>query len=411
MPATTSAILNQIPEFADYFVELYKEFHQHPEISMKETWTVERIEQELNYYGLEATRVGGTGTVTMIENGDGPTIGFRADTDGLPMVEKTGVDWASTVTASDADGNKVGVMHGCGHDTHITCALLLAKLMHENRDAWAGTLIIIFQPGEEIGAGANAMVKDGLWEKFPKPEAIFGQHIWPGLADEVTLSHGTAMSMADSLKVTVHGKQAHGSQPENAIDPIVLGAHMVTRLQTVVSREVAGSDMVVLTVGTFNAGTKENIIPETATFKLNIRTQDEAVRERVLEAVDRILKGEAIASGAPEPTVEPMYRFPRCDNDVQLAKDLEQRFRESLGKDKVNVSGPATGSEDFGILGDSIDVPYVFWFWGAYSDAKYKGPGSVAGNHSPFFVTDVPEQSLTTGIKASLTAVLSRLGK
>lgn len=407
----TADMLEELTSLTSYFVDLYKEFHQHPELSMQEEWTVDRIETELKSYGIQPIRVGGTGTVALLENGDGPVVAFRADTDGLPMQEKTGLAYASTATGTLPDSGTVPVMHGCGHDTHITSALVATNLLHENRDAWSGTVIMIFQPGEEIGAGAQAMIDDGMWEKFPRPAVIYGQHVWPGAADEVTISLGTAMSMADSLKVTVHGKQAHGSQPENAIDPIVLGAHMITRLQTVVSREVAGSDMVVLTIGRFNGGTKENIIPETAEFTINIRTQDESVREKVLAAVDRILKGEAAASGAPEPTIDLMYRFPRCDNNRTHAEALAQAMRYNLGVDKVNIAGPVTGSEDFGLFGDSIGVPYVYWFWGAYSKEKLADPAGVSGNHSPYFATDIPEVCLTTGITAALTAVLSKVGK
>src|SRR5699024_973126 len=198
-----------------------------------------------------------------------------------------------SATGTLPDGTVTPVMHACGHDTHISAGLEIARLLTQHRDEWGGTVVMLFQPGEETAAGASAMVADGLWDRVPKPEAVYGQHGWPGTAGTVNISVGTAMAMADSLRVTVHGRQAHGSQPENAIDPIVLGASIVTRLQTVVSREVAGSDMAVLTVGTFHAGTKENIIPARAVLELNIRTFEPDVRERVLSAVRRIISGEA----------------------------------------------------------------------------------------------------------------------
>ncbi|MGO1764250.1 MAG: amidohydrolase, partial [Brevibacterium yomogidense] len=299
--ALPSEITSSLEEGLDALVELYREFHTAPELSMQEHRTAEAIAVRLRSYGLEPQTVGGTGVVAVIENGEGPVVAFRADTDGLPIEEATGLSYASAATGTLPDGTVTPVMHGCGHDTHISAGLEIARLLTNHRDAWAGTVVMLFQPGEETAAGAAAMVEDGLWDRVPQPEAVYGQHVWPGVAGTVNLSIGTAMAMADSLRVTVHGRQAHGSQPENAIDPIVLGASMVTRLQTVVSREVAGSDMAVLTVGTFHAGMKENIIPAKAVLELNIRTFETDVRERVLAAVRRIISGEAQAAGAPEP--------------------------------------------------------------------------------------------------------------
>src|SRR5699024_6707711 len=257
--------------------------------------------------------------------------------------------------------------HGCGHDTHITVGLALARLLTGHRDAWSGRVVLLFQPGEETSEGAQAMLDDGLWEKLPRPAAVYGQHVWPIAAGTVNISSGTAMAMSDCLRVTVHGVQAHGSQPENAVDPIVLGAYIITRLQTVVSREISGRAMAVLTVGTFHGGLKENIIPDSAEFTLNVRTFDEKVRERVLSAITRIVHAEAEASGAPEPHIERMHRFARCYNDPNLTNSLIADLQNELGDENVNVVPPATGSEDFGRLGDTIDVPYVYWMFGALS--------------------------------------------
>ncbi|WP_029090156.1 amidohydrolase [Brevibacterium album] len=404
-----TTILDDLAAGMDDLETLYREFHQMPELSMEEHRTAEKISEHLRGLGLEPFLCGGTGVVAELRNGEGPVVAYRADTDGLPIEEDTGLPYASTATGVLPDGTETKVMHGCGHDTHISTGLELARLLTEHRDAWSGTVVFLFQPGEETSAGAVAMVEDDLWDRVSVPEVAYGQHVWPGVAGTVNVSVGTAMAMADSLEVTVHGRQAHGSQPEASIDPIVLGAHMVTRLQTVVSREISGSDMAVVTVGTFHAGTKENIIPDRAVFKINIRTFEPAVRDKVLEAVKRILEGEALASGAPAPTVREMYRFPRCFNDEAEARSLIGALRAELGEDAVRETPPVTGSEDFGVFPDSLGIPGVYWFFGGYS-AETVENGIPGGNHSPFFGPDDVRTSLTTSVRAGLTAILSRVG-
>ena len=389
--------------------ELYRHLHAHPELSMQETHTAAFILEKLNHLGLETFMCGGTGVVGILRNGDGPVVGYRADTDGLPMQEDTGLDYASTTTGALADGTAVPVMHGCGHDTHITVGLTAAQLLTENRDAWTGTVVFIFQPGEETGEGAEAMVEDGLWDKAPKPSIIYGQHVWPGLAGTVNISKGTAMAMADSWRVTVHGKQAHGSQPERSIDPIVLGAHMVVRIQTIVSREVHPMKSAVVTIGTFHGGLKENIIPATAEFTLNVRTFDVDVRERVLGSLRRIISAEAAASGAPKPVIEEITSFPQCYNDPDSTSDLMAVLAEVLGEDAVIESPPVMGSEDFGLLAEAIGVPSVYWFFGGYLQDRLDGESAPPGNHSPFFAP-VIEPTLTTGVRAAMTALLSKVG-
>lgn len=389
--------------------DIYKHLHAHPELSMQETRTAEYIREKLDGLGLETFLCGGTGVVGILRNGDGPVVGYRADTDGLPIQEDTGLDFASTATGTMPDGAVVPVMHGCGHDTHITVGLTAARLMTENRDDWAGTAVFIFQPGEETAAGAKAMVEDGLWDRAPKPAVIYGQHVWPGLAGTVNLSKGTAMAMADSWKVTVHGKQSHGSQPEQSIDPIVLGAHMVVRIQTIVSRQVHPMKSAVVTIGTFHGGLKENIIPASAEFTLNVRTFDHDVRDLVLGSLRRIISAEAAASGAPEPTIEEISSFPQCYNDPASAEDLMTALAEVLGKDAVLETPPVMGSEDFGLLAEAIGVPSVYWFFGGHPQEAFDGEHPPAGNHSPFFAP-VIEPTLTTGVRAAMTALLSKLG-
>ncbi|MCQ9367992.1 amidohydrolase [Brevibacterium sp. 50QC2O2] len=399
---------------APAMLETYKHFHAHPELSMQETQTSAEIEQAVQALGYETFRCAGTGVVAVLRNGEGQTIAYRADIDGLPIEEDTGSDFASRARGTLADGTETFVMHGCGHDTHITVGLETAKLMAEHQDLWSGTLVLLFQPAEETAAGSAAMVADGLWDRAPRPDAIYGQHVWPGRAGTVDLMLGTAMATADSLEVTVYGKQAHGSQPEASIDPIVLGASMVTRLQTIVSRELGAQESAVVTVGSFHGGLKENIIPDKAVFTINVRTLDHGVRVRVNDAIRRIIAAEAQASGAPEPQIRELYQFPECDNDPQLAADLDAALRAELGEDSVINPSPRMGSEDFGTFGAAIDVPYVFWFFGSNDAAQLEAAGGVKGvpgNHSPFFMpSDVP-LTLATGARAALTALFGRLGK
>lgn len=404
-------LLDAVSAGTDARRALYEEFHRTPELSMQETRTVERIEERLRAAGLTPQRVGGTGIVAVLENGEGPVVAYRADIDGLPIAEDTGLEYSSEARGILPDGTETAVMHGCGHDTHITVGLAVAELLAAETDLWSGTVVFLFQPGEEISAGAQAMLDDGLWERVPKPEVVFGQHVWGGRAGTVDISVGTAMAMADAWKVTVRGKQAHGSQPESSIDPIVLGAFMITRLQTVVSREIAGSDMAVVTVGRFAGGLKENIIPDSAEFTVNVRTFDEGVRETVLASIRRIILAEAQASCAPEPEIEELYTFPRCVNDADAAEQVIAALRDELGEDSVTVKGPVTGSEDFGLFGDAIGVPYVYWFFGAYSESKFDGGAVPAGNHSPHFAPDDVDTCLSTGVRAALSALLCRVGR
>jgi amidohydrolase len=396
-------------ELTDQMHRLYRHLHANPELSMQEHATAELIERELTELGIEHFRCGGTGVVGVLRNGDGPTVAFRADTDGLPLAEDTGVDYASTATGRLEDGTEVPTMHGCGHDTHMAVLLTTAQLLVGARESWAGTVVLIFQPGEETAAGAEAMLEDGLWEKAPLPEVVLGQHVMPSRAGTISYSVGDAMALADSWRVTLHGKGAHASQPQDAVDPIVLGAHMITRIQTVVSREIDARRAAVVTVATFHGGLKENIIPASAEFTLNVRTFDPAVREHVLGALRRIISAEATASGAPEPTVEVLSTFPRNYNDPEATAALVERFQQVLGEDNVVEIEPLMGSEDFGALGAAIGVPSVFWMFGGHDAATLEAEGPLPVNHSPFFAP-VMEPTLSTGVRAALTAILARVG-
>ncbi|HJE59377.1 MAG TPA: amidohydrolase [Nocardiopsis listeri] len=332
-------------------------------------------------------------------------VAFRADTDALPIRAESGLDHASTAVGTLDDGTEAPVMHGCGHDTHITSALTAARALALGLDAWSGTLVLVFQPGEETAVGARVMVDDGLWDRAPRPDIVLGRHVMPLPVGTVTVGHGTAMSMADSLKVTLYGRQAHGSQPQASVDPIVLGAHVVTRLQTIVSRELDPRSPAVITCGTFHAGIKENIIPAQAEFTLNIRTFEPEVRDQVLAAVRRVITGEAAVSNAPEPLIEELYRFPRCHNDPDEAVRIETALRAEPGEDNVSEGAPNMGSEDFGHLADAIGVPSVYWMFGGFDPAD----GEPPSNHSPYFAP-VMEPTLTTGARAAITGILTYLG-
>ena len=300
-------------------------------------------------------------------------------------------------------------MHACGHDTHITAAVGAATLLAEDRDAWAGTLVMLFQPGEETAAGADAMLADGLWDQTPHPEVVYGQHVWPGLAGTVEVASGPAMSYSDAWKVTVKGRGGHGSQPQDTIDPVVLGAHMVVRIQSLLSREVPAQQAAVITIATFHAGLKENIIPATAEFTVNMRNLDAGVRDRLLAGLRRVILGEAMASGAPEPEIEELYTFPLLVNDPAETETVVTTLRDALGEEKVLEKPAVMGSEDFGALPDALGVPGVYWFFGGHPQEVLDADEPFPTNHSPYFLP-VMEPTLSTGTEAAYRVLMARLG-
>jgi amidohydrolase len=402
--------LPEIPaELREDLHTLYRHLHGAPELSMQEHATAELIRARMDALGCETFVCGGTGVVAVLRNGEGPVVGFRADTDALPVAEDTGLDYASTARGVLPDGTEVPVMHACGHDTHITSAVGAATLLAGNRDAWAGTVVFLFQPGEETAEGAVAMLQDGLWDRAPRPEIVYGQHVWPGRAGQVELTSGPAMAMADGWKVTVHGRGGHGSRPEDTIDPVVLAAHMVVRIQSIVSREIPAQQAAVITIASFHAGLKENIIPAVAEFTVNVRNLDADVREQVLAALRRVIRGEAVTSGAPEPRIDEIYTFPLLVNDPAETDTLRAVLGAALGAENVLDRPAQMGSEDFGHLPDAIGVPGVYWFFGGMSDEAVDGDAPVPTNHSPFFAP-VVEPTLSTGVTAAVSAILSRVG-
>jgi hippurate hydrolase len=378
---------------------------------MQETRTAGLVAERLRKTGFEVTSgVGKTGVVGLLKNGDGPVVMLRADMDALPVQEVTGVPYASTVTATDAEGHTTPVMHACGHDMHVTWLLGAAAVLAQTRAAWKGTVMAVFQPAEETAAGAQAMIDDGLFKRFPKPQVVLGQHVMVGPAGALGGRVGTITSAADSFQIRLFGRGAHGSMPQASIDPVVMAASVVLRLQTIVSRELAPSEAAVVTVGALQAGTKENVIPDEAIIKLNVRTFDEGVRARVLAAITRIVNAEAAASGAPKPPeITPLDRYPLATNDEEATERVADVFRKHFSADRVHEVGPASASEDFGSFGTQWGVPSVFWFVGGtdpevYAKAKAANRlNEIPSNHSPHFLP-VLHPTLQTGVEAMVVA-------
>jgi amidohydrolase len=396
-----------LPDLAD----LYKDVHSHPELSMQETRTAKLAGDRLTSAGFEVTSgVGKTGVVGILRNGDGPTVMLRADMDALPVQEATGLPYASKATATDRDGNTIPVSHMCGHDMHVSWLAGATKLMADARSSWRGTLMAVFQPAEETAEGAQAMIDDGLFKRFPKPDVVLGQHVMVGPAGTLAGRAGAITSAADSLQIRLFGRGAHGSMPQASIDPVVMAASTVLRLQTIVSREVAAAEAAVLTVGVLQAGTKENVIPDEAIIKLNVRTFDAGVRTRVLAAIERIANAEAAASGTPRPPeITTLDHYPLNVNNQEATSRVVDAFRRHFGTERVRATGPAPASEDFGSFGAEWHVPSVFWFVGGtdpetYAKAKAANKlNELPVNHSPKFAP-VLHPTLETGVEALVVA-------
>ncbi len=411
-PNQANPMLAKLPGLLPELEKLYTDLHAHPELSMQETRTAGIAAERLRAAGYEVTTgVGNTGVVGLLRNGTGPTVMLRADMDALPVEEATGVAYASKVKVTDRDGKTVPVMHACGHDMHVTWLAGAATLLARTREGWHGTIMAVFQPAEETASGAQAMIDDGLFKRFPKPEVVLGQHVMVGPAGNIGGRAGVITSAADSLQIRLFGRGAHGSMPQASIDPVVMAAATVLRLQTIVAREVAPAESAVVTVGVLQAGTKENVIPDEAVIKLNVRTFDENVRKRVLAAITRIVNAEAAASGAPRPPeITPLDRYSLVTNDPEATQRVVSAFRKYFPADKIRETGPASASEDFGSFGAEWGVPSVFWFVGGtdpdtYSKAKAAGRlNEIPTNHNPRFLP-VIHPTLETGVETLIVAV------
>jgi len=410
-PQPAATVLASLDSLRGDLESVYKDVHSHPELSMQENRTAGIAADRLRAAGYDLTTgIGKTGVVGLLRNGDGPTVMLRADMDALPVKEATGLPYASKVTATDRDGKTVPVMHACGHDMHVTWLIGAATLFAQARDAWHGTLMPVFQPAEETAQGAQAMIDDGLFNRFPKPDVVLGQHVMVGSAGVLSSRAGVVTSAGDSLRIRMFGRGAHGSMPQASIDPVVMAAATVLRLQTIVSREIAPMEAAVITVGSLQAGTKENVIPDEAIIKLNVRTFDEGVRKRVLAAIERIVNAEAEASGAPKkPEITPLDRYSLVKNDPDAARRVGDAFRNYFPADRVQETDPTSASEDFGSFGAEWGAPSVFWFIGGsdpgvYAKAQKEGKiGEIPTNHNPHFAP-VIHPTLETGVEALVVA-------
>ena len=391
--------------------ELYVDLHEHPELSSHEVHTAAKLASRLRAAGYEVTEhVGGTGVVAILKNGAGPTIMLRTELDALPVEEKTGLAYASTVHTKDDAGQDVPVMHACGHDLHMASLVATAEIMAHSENTWHGTLMLIGQPAEETIHGAEAMVRDGLFTRFPKPDVAL--HVGNGLpAGMASITPGIYNTNADSLRITIYGKGGHGAAPQTAIDPVVIAARTVLALQTIVSREVKPGEMAVVTIGYLHAGTKNNIISDHAEMGLTVRTYKQEVRKQVLAAITRITKAEAEAAGAPrEPLIEHTEGTDLVYNNPALAERLRAPLEAALGKDNVVTAGPITPSEDFSVFVEQGVPGFYFSLGGAdpekFAEANAAGT-SLPSNHSPLFAPDV-DPALHAGIAAEI-AVLRNL--
>jgi amidohydrolase len=394
----------------------YRDLHQHPELSHQERRTAGRVAERLQEYGFTVqSGIGGTGVTGVLSNDSGPTVLLRADMDALPVREDTGAEYASTMTARDADGREVPVAHACGHDVHVSCLLGAGKLLADHRGQWNGTLVTLFQPAEETGDGARGMVNDGLLQRIPAPDVALAQHVLPGIAGTVGTHPGPFLTEADSMKITVYGRGGHGSMPQNTVDPVVLAALIIVRLQTVVSREVAPGETAVLTVGSCQAGTKSNIIPDRAVLELNLRSYSQQTRQRMMDAIQRMVRAECQASGSPQdPVFETFDSFPVTDNDQDATSKVAAAFRAHFG-DRAVEAGQQTASEDFSDVPRAGGIPYTYWAIGgtdpqAYRAAEKAGriQDDIPANHSPKFLP-VLQPTLRTGTEALVTAALAWL--
>lgn len=410
-------ILTGLAPLAGELEQVYIDLHAHPELSMQEVRTSGVVAQRLSRSGFVVlTGIGGTGVVGLLANGDGPVVMMRADMDGLPVREATGLDYASTQTVLDDEGLLTPVMHACGHDMHVTCLLGAAQLLAVHSSGWAGTLVVVFQPAEETGAGARAMIEDGLFDRVPRPDIVLGQHVAPHPAGLMIHQTGPVLAAADTLAVTLFGRGAHASAPELSVDPIVMAASVITRLQTIVSREVEPDQPAVVTVGAISAGNRGNIIPDSAELLVDVRTFSAQVRDKVLAAIRRIVDAESTASGATRlPEVTTVESLPPTVNDPAATERVIEAFGVHFGPHALLELDPSLGSEDFGLFGQACGAPSVFWFFGGgdperYARAERQGrlAEDIASNHSPHYAP-VIEPTLSAGVSALVVAGMTWL--
>ncbi|KAI9701734.1 MAG: hypothetical protein M1820_006362 [Bogoriella megaspora] len=402
---------------------LYKHFHSHPELSHQEKETATTIHRELSKladFSLHPN-IGGHGLAAVLKNGPGKTVLLRADMDGLPVEEQTGLPYASKARMRDRDGVEKPVMHACGHDMHITSLLAAAELLHRAREEWSGTLLLIFQPAEERGEGAKRMVDEGLYDQVPIPDIVLGGHVMPFRSGTLGTKKNLMATSADSMAITIYGRGGHASQPHMTIDPVVTAASTVLKLQTIVSREVAPDDQAVVTVGSIVAGDAENIISDRAVLKVDVRAIYPSTREKVLKSVERIVRAESDASTAPKPPdFKPTRHFPFMYNDPELVDKLDVHYASHFTESPqafIRDCPRLGGSEDFAILGTEVDRPCCFWVYGGTDPEKWDKAEKedrlgqdIPINHSAFFAP-VIQPTLKVSVDAYAIGALTWLAK
>ncbi|MGQ0279268.1 MULTISPECIES: amidohydrolase [Sphingopyxis] len=402
MPAAAQSLGDQVQQQMPSLMAIYKDLHANPELSFMEVRSAGILATEARKLGFDVTeKVGGTGVVAVMKNGPGPVVLVRADMDGLPVTEQTGLPGASKVRVTTKEGVETGVMHACGHDTHMTSWIGTARLMAANKDKWSGTLVMIGQPAEERGAGARMMLEDGLYTRFPKPEYALAFHDAAQFpAGAIGYTPGYALANVDSVDILVKGVGGHGAYPQATKDPIVLASRIVTALQTLVSREISPLDSAVVTVGSFHAGAKHNIIPDEARLQLTVRSYTDEVRNHLLDGIARVAKGEAIAAGLPDDklpvvSVEKDEFTPSTFNTPDFTEDMAAFLTTRFGDKRVIKMPPVMGGEDFGRFSrDDKDIKsLIIWVGGvpqAELDAAKKEGRTLPSLHSPFWAPDAP---------------------
>jgi len=397
-------------------LELYKELHANPELSYQEYETSKKLASVLENIGYQVTRnVGGNGVVALLENGDGNTVMFRADMDGLPVEEKTGASYASKKRVKNLDGEEVFTMHACGHDVHMTVLIGVAEYLYKIKDTWQGKLLLVLEPAEEVSGGARNMIKDGLFTKFPRPDFNLAFHVSASLqAGKVGYLPGWAMANVDSVDITVKGLGGHGAYPHTTKDPIVIAANIVTQLQTIVSRQIAPTDPAVVTVGSIHGGTKHNVIPNEVKLQLTLRSYTDEVRNQTLSSIERIVKGSAISAGLTEeyfPVIEIKDEYtPAVFNNPSLVEKVQRSFVNTLGDEKVIEVSPVMGGEDFGMFGrvEPIIPTALFWL-GAVNNEVYEKAKrddlTLPSLHSDLFLPDA-DPAINTGVEAMSNAIV-----
>ena len=416
-PALASGLSESIQtDYDEHLGALFDHFHRNPELSTVETETARRMALELSLAGFDVTEgVGGTGVVAMMENGDGPLVMMRADMDGLPVEEKSGLANASRARQKDPiTGNEVFVMHACGHDVHITSLVGTARHMAAHRDEWTGTLMLVVQPAEERVLGARAMRDDAIWERFGKPDYALAFHVSSsGTAGVINVQEGSPYAGADTVDIIIHGVGAHGASPHRGKDPIVLGSQIVLALQTLVSRELSPRDPGVVTVGSFHSGTKHNIISDRAHLQLTVRNTSEATRQILLDGIVRIAENMGRVAGLPEDKLPEVIisneSVPPVVNDAPLVRRLRAAWIEGMGEASVvDIPTKGMGAEDFPFFTQDPEISSVYWAIGGTPQEDFEteaaGGPPVPSHHSPLFKI-APEPSVTAGVESTVLAL------